>query len=79
MNAPAGLRKGFDTQKLNYDSLQQHESFLQSKRGPHLAPTTEMGRNHDLVEHELANRESKKIGLNDSLKDIDARKRQITS
>jgi len=75
---PAGIRKEVGTYK-DYEGLDKNEVVLQTRRGPHLAPTTEMGRNHGTIELELANRESKKIGMNESLTDIEFEKKRIIS
>lgn len=71
------MRKEIGT-KLDYQGLENKQISLSTKRGPHLAPTTDMGRHHDIIEHELKNRESKKIGLNDSLNDLEFEKKRIT-
>jgi len=73
---PAGLRKEIGSH-LDYQGLEHKQIPLSTKRGPHLAPTTDMGRHHEFIEHELMNRESKKIGLNDSFKNESFEKRQI--
>ena len=77
-HVPAGLRKEIGT-KLDYTGLENQQIPLSTRRGPHLAPTTDMGRHHEIVEHELRNRESQKIGLNDSLGELQYEKKQITN
>ena len=53
------------TQNINnnrYDTPSDIFQDYKATRGPSLAPTTEMGKHHDIIERSIDNRESLEIG-----------------